>query len=148
KRVAVDVTWVAKGRKPDIHQVETLTSAGVAPGLAASGLHLESPAVEPNTEPTISEEPVSKTLTFAVSTPSSTTAMRWSLEGVTQSNAPAKSSGTTWTFTWSIPYPEVSDGTYTVSVSAIDATGVLGPPVSIPVTLIRGVPSAVSGLKG
>jgi hypothetical protein len=87
-------------------------------------------------------------LTFAVSAPSATAAMRWSLEGVMQTPAPAKSSGTRWTFSWSIPYPAISDGTYTVSAQAIDATGVLGPPVSIPVTLIRGVPVAVKELKG
>jgi hypothetical protein len=148
KRITVDVTWTALGRKPDVHQVETLTAAGVSPGLAASGLHLETPVISPNTEPTISEQPASNSLTFAVSAPSSTVSMRWSLEGVAQSTAPAKSSGTTWTFSWAIPYPSVSDGTYTISVQAIDATGILGPPVSIPVTLVRGVPTAPKPLKG
>ena len=36
----------------------------------------------------------------------------------------------------------MSDGTYHVAVQAIDATGIYGPPTSISVTLIRGVPSA------
>jgi type II secretory pathway pseudopilin PulG len=148
KRITVDVAWTARGRKPSVHQVETLTAAGVAPGLTASGLHLETPVIAPNYEPVIEVEPATKTLTFAVSAPSSTTAMRWSLEGVVQGVAPVKSSGTTWTFSWSIPYPELSDGTYTVSAQAIDATGVVGPAVSIPVTLLRGIPAAVSGLKG
>lgn len=150
KKITVDVTWQAAGRKPDVHQVETLTSAGSTPGLAASGLHLESPVVPEKemTQPTISVEPASKTLTFAVTAPSSTDSMRWSLEGVEQSNAPTKSSGTTWTFSWSIPAESVSDGTYTVSVQAVDATGVVGPPVSIPVTLIRNVPVAPKNIKG
>jgi Tfp pilus assembly protein PilV len=148
KRITVDVAWTARGRKPSVHQVETLTAAGVAPGLTASGLHLETPVIIPNYEPVIEVEPATKTLTFAVSAPSSTAAMRWSLEGVVQGVAPVKSSGTTWTFSWSIPYPELSDGTYSVSAQAIDATGVVGPAVSIPVTLLRGIPAAVSGLKG
>jgi hypothetical protein len=74
--------------------------------------------------------------------------MRWSLEGTSQTPAPVLQSGTTWTFSWAIPYPAVSDGTYEVSAQAIDATGVDGPLVSIPVRLIRGIPTAVTGLKG
>jgi hypothetical protein len=50
-------------------------------------------------------------------------------------------SGTEWTFSWPIPLPGVSDGTYQVSAQAIDSTGVYGPPVSISVTLIRGEPT-------
>jgi Tfp pilus assembly protein PilV len=148
KRVTVDVTWTGQGRTHDVREVETLTVAGEAPGLTASNLHLESPTVAKPTEPVIVEEPASGTLTFAVSSPSGTNGMRWSLEGNAQPSAPVLKSGTTWTFSWSIPYPGVSDGTYLVSVQAIDATGVTGPPVSIPVTLIRGTPAAVSGLRG
>jgi hypothetical protein len=74
--------------------------------------------------------------------------MRWSLGGVTQSPDPVFVSGTTWKFEWPIPLASVTDGTYVVSAQAIDKTGVTGPPVSIPVTLIRGVPAAVSSLRG
>jgi type II secretory pathway pseudopilin PulG len=148
KRITVDVKWTARGRTPDVHQVETLTAAGEAPGLTAASLHLETPAVSTPTEPVISEEPATHTLVFAVSGPPGTTAMTWSLEGTSQSPAPTLTSGTTWNFSWSVPYPGVSDGTYRVSAQAVDATGVLGPPVTIPVTLIRGVPAAVSGLRG
>jgi type II secretory pathway pseudopilin PulG len=151
KRVTVDVKWTAQGRSPDVHQVETLTSAGEAPGLNASGLHLETPTVSTGnagteTEPVITSA-ATTTLTFAVSAPTGTTAVRWSLEGTSQTPAPVQS-GTTWTFSWAIPYPGVSDGTYEVSAQAIDSTGVDGPPVSIPVKLIRGIPTAVSGLTG
>jgi hypothetical protein len=154
KRVTVDVRWSAIGRAPDVHQVALLSSAGAAPGLSVGELHLEAP-VGPDpgvtglpTQPSITEEPASETLSFAVSAPSSTKAMRWSLEGTTQSPEPVLRSGTTWTFSWPIPLKTVSDGTYEVSVQAIDASGVAGPPVSIPVTLVRSVPAAVAGLKG
>jgi Tfp pilus assembly protein PilV len=147
KRITVDVKWTAIGRSPGVHQVGTLTSAGEAPGLTAYGLQLEEPKVSTPLKPVI-ESPLTTTLTFAVSSPSGTKAMRWSLEGVVQSPDPVLKSGTTWTFSWPIPLPGVSDGTYQVSVQAIDATGVTGPPVSISVTLIRTVPAAVSGLRG
>jgi type II secretory pathway pseudopilin PulG len=148
KRVTVDVKWVAKGRSPDVHQVETLSAAGEAPGLNASGLHLETPIVTTPLQPVITPKVAATTLTFAVSAPPGAVAMRWSLEGTSQTPAPVLQSGTTWTFSWAIPYPAVSDGTYEVSAQAIDATGVDGPLVSIPVRLIRGVPTAVTGLKG
>jgi hypothetical protein len=154
KRVTVDVKWSAIGRSPDVHQVALLTSAGEAPGLAAGDLHLETPtAPGPGvtgtpTQPTITQEPLSETLTFEASAPLATKAMRWSLEGITQTPDPTKISGTTWTFSWPIPVKSVSDGTYEVTVQAISASGVTGPPVSIQVTLIRSVPAAVAGLRG
>jgi type II secretory pathway pseudopilin PulG len=147
KRITVDVKWTARGRTPDVREVETLSAAGAAPGLTASKLELEAPTPNFGTkkEPIISNA-ATTSLTFSVSSPSGTAAMRWSLEGVAQTTAPTLKSGTTWTFSW--PITGVSDGTYTVGVQAIDKLGVLGPPVSIPVTLIRNKPAAVSGLKG
>jgi prepilin-type N-terminal cleavage/methylation domain-containing protein len=153
KRVTVDVRWKALGRSPDVHQVALLSSAGAAPGLAASELHLEKPSIGDGvtgspTQATVTEEPLSETLTFKTSAPAATTGVRWSLEGITQTSPATKTSATTWTFAWPIPLKTVSDGTYDVSVQAIDSAGVAGPPVSIPITLIRATPAAVSGLKG
>ncbi|HWG09389.1 MAG TPA: hypothetical protein VN672_10330 [Solirubrobacteraceae bacterium] len=151
KRITANVAWKVNYRNLSVTQTQTVSVAGGAPGLNASNLVLEAPTVEPEfpaNKPVIVTEPVSKTLTFAVTAPTGTVAMRWSLEGVAQTPAPVLKSGTTWNFSWSIPYPGVSDGTYQVSAQAIDATGVTGPPVSISVTLIRGVPAAVAGLKG
>jgi Prokaryotic N-terminal methylation motif len=153
KRITVDVKWKANGRNPDVHQVALLSSAGEAPGLTASELHLEKPLVGqgvtgPSTQATVTEEPISETLTFQASAPATTKGMRWSLEGITQSPDAIKTSATTWAFAWPIPLKTVSDGTYDISVQAIDAAGVAGPPVSIPITLVRTTPAPVSGLKG
>ncbi|HEV2922939.1 MAG TPA: hypothetical protein VGW98_02820 [Solirubrobacteraceae bacterium] len=142
KRITVDVTWSAVGRSPGVHQVETLTAAGEAPGLNATGLKLSAPAVAAPTNPVIETVPVEEKLVFTAQSPKATEAMAWSLDGVKQKNAPTFVSGTTWTFSWSIPKGEVSDGAYHVSVQAIDSTGIYGPPISIVVTLIRGMPTA------
>jgi Tfp pilus assembly protein PilV len=142
KRVTVDVTWSAIGRTPAVHQVGTLTAAGEAPGLNATNLRLSAPVVAAPTNPVIETQPAEGKLVFTVQSPKGTEAMSWSLDGVKQANAPTWVSGTKWTFSWSIPKPEVSDGAYHVGVQAIDATGVYGPPVSIVVTLIRGAPLA------
>jgi type II secretory pathway pseudopilin PulG len=142
KRITADISWVARGRSPVVHQVETVTAAGEAPGLNASGLQLTTPKVGAPTAPVIVAQPAENKLIFTVKSPKGTEAMSWSLDGVRQATAPTFISGTEWTFSWLIPKPEVSDGTYHVAVQAIDATGISGPPTSISVTLIRGVPSA------
>jgi type II secretory pathway pseudopilin PulG len=142
KRITAEVTWVAKGRKPSVKQVETLTAAGEAPGLSASQLKLFEPKVEAPTAPVIIAQPSENKLVFSVQSPVGTKAMEWALDGVRQSNEPTLFKGTEWRFSWSIPLNEVSDGAYQVSVQAVDTTGVYGPPISITVTLIRSVPAA------
>jgi prepilin-type N-terminal cleavage/methylation domain-containing protein len=146
KRIAVDVRWVAQGRSPDVRQVETLTVAGEAVGLSASNLRLSNPIVGAPTAPVIVTEPATKQLVFQVTAPSGTTGVSWSLEGTRQTPAPTLESGTTWTFTWGIS--GLSDGAYKISAQAVNASGVIGPPVSITVTLIRGVPAAPKVIAG
>jgi type II secretory pathway pseudopilin PulG len=147
KRITVDVTWTAHGRSPDVHQVATLTAAGEAPGLSASGLQLKTAEPEPPSTaiaPVVTE--ATSPLVFSVVSPAGTAAMSWSLDGSAQTPAPTYVSGTEWTFSW--PITGLSDGTYQVSAQAIDTTGVTGPPVSITVNLIRGEPAAPKGILG
>jgi hypothetical protein len=146
KRITVDVKWIALGRAPNVHQVETLTAAGEAVGLSATELQLASPKVGAPTAPVVIAEPASKELVFSVSSPTGTTAVVWSLEGSRQSPPPTLETGTKWTFSWAIG--GVSDGTYQVAAQAVNATGVIGPPISIPVTLIRRTPAAPKNLQG
>jgi Tfp pilus assembly protein PilV len=150
KRITVDVSWPATGRSPDVHQVETLTAAGESVGLSAYNLKLSKPTPPiPSTPtvPVITEAGVTE-LVFTVTGPKGTTAMVWSLEGNRQSPAPTEveKGGTSWTFTW--PIAGLSDGTYKVTAQAVNATGVVGPPVTIAVTLIRNTPAAPSGIEG
>jgi type II secretory pathway pseudopilin PulG len=145
KRITAEVSWTATGRKPVVKQVETLTAAGEAPGLSASGLKLVKPtlgAQNSATAPVIVAQPAENKLVFSVQSPAGTKAMEWALDGVRQTNEPTFVSATEWQFAWLIPAAEVSDGAYQVSVQAVDTTGVYGPPVSITVTLIRSVPAA------
>jgi hypothetical protein len=53
-----------------------------------------------------------------------------------------------WTINESAKSIYVSDGTYQIAAQAVNSTGVIGPPISIPVRLIRGVPAAPSGIVG
>lgn len=145
KRITTMVSWTSRGTTHTVQQVSTITAAAGAIGLSASGLTLSAPIVSAPTAPVITSA-LTTSLTFSVTAPAATTALTWSLDGTTQNPAPALSSGTTWTFSW--PITGLSDGTYQVAVQATDATGVYGPPVSIPVTLLRGFPAAPTGIRG
>lgn len=156
KRITVEVKWTALGRAPGVTQVETLTDAGQAIGLDSTGLKLTSPECpgasceSSPTTPVITAD-VSK-LTFSVSFPAATTAIRWSLEGSKQEELAVSEGATSAAFSWPIDEPplhaKVSDGTYQVAVQAVNATGVVGPPISISVRLIRSVPAAPSSVEG
>jgi type II secretory pathway pseudopilin PulG len=157
KRITVEVSWTVRKHTSTVKQVSTLTAAGQAIGLIATKLELTSPTcpsaacVGKPTEPVITEA-AAKALTFTVSFPEGTTAIDWSLEGAKQEELTPASKATSLTFSWTINESAqkiyVSDGTYQVSAQTVNSTGVIGPPISIPVRLIRGVPTAPSGIVG
>lgn len=162
KRVTVKVSWQATNRTPSVQQIVIIGATGESTSLSASELKLVPPP-EPScesgkksgeaclTQPTITAS--SSELTFSVCAPKSSTGVLWSLEGVPQSSSveaqttTCKSGeGFIWKFKWKIE--GLSDGTYQVSAQATTTKGVLGPPVTIPVTLIRKRPVAPKGVKG
>lgn len=141
KRIAVETSWTIAKHTSTLTQVSTLTAAGQAIGLIAKELKLVPPP-EPFkggvTAPVIIASVTQ--LTFSVSFPEGTTAIDWSLEGAKQKEITVSSKATSTTFSWTIS--GVSDGTYQVSAQAVNSTGVIGPPISIPVRLIREAPKA------
>jgi type II secretory pathway pseudopilin PulG len=157
KRITAEVSWTFQKHTSTVKQVSTLTAAGQAIGLIATKLELTSPAcpsvscVGKSTEPVITEA-AAKTLTFSVAFPEGTTTVDWSLEGAKQEELTPASKATSLTFSWTINEAAksiyVSDGTYQVAAQAVNSTGVIGPPISIPVRLIRGVPAAPSEFVG
>lgn len=156
KRITVEVSWTFRKRTSTVKQVSTLTAAGQAIGLIATKLEITSPyntsaAKSTPTTPVITEA-ATKTLTFSVSFPEGTSAIDWSLEGAKQEELTPASKATSLTFSWTINEPVqkiyVSDGTYQVAAQAVNSTGVIGPPISIPVRLIRSVPAAPSEIVG
>jgi Tfp pilus assembly protein PilV len=156
KRITAEVSWTTRGHTSTVKQVSTLTAAGQAIGLIATKLELTSPydttvSESTPTAPVITEA-ATKTLTFSVSFPEGTTALDWSLEGAKQQELTPASKATSLTFSWTINDSSqkiyVSDGTYQIAAQAVDSTGVIGPPISIPVRLIRGVPAAPKEIVG
>jgi Tfp pilus assembly protein PilV len=153
KRITAEVSWTLQKRSSTVKQVSTLTAAGQAVGLIATKLELTGPAgfLGTATEPVITGKEV-KALTFSVTFPEGTSAIIWSLEGTEQEELTPSSKATSLTFTWTIneppAHPYVSDGTYQVAAQAVNPTGVIGPPISIPVRLIRGTPAAPKKIAG
>ena len=149
KQFSVTVSWSTyQGNQHQYTETATISSAGQDPGLQASGLELAAPpwgdagVSGSQTAPVVTSTGITA-LQFAVTAPTGTQAIVWTLNGVKQSAwaGSTPSSGTTWTSSnWSLS--GVSDGTYTVGAAAEDANGVDGPAVTIPVRLIRNIPSA------
>lgn len=156
KQVTATVGWTTyQGLHHQVSETATMTRAGQDPGPAATGLQLLQSqwgttgitGSGPNA-PVVTSSSVTS-LQFQVTAPTGTTAILWSLNGAGQASwngsAPSGSSTTWVSAPWSIPVSgssPVYDGTYTVGAQAEDATGVLGPGVTIQVRLIRSVPSA------
>lgn len=155
KRMTAKVSWTIQKRTSNVEQEYTLTAAGQAVGLTATKLELTSPKmIEPftSTEPVITAE-ATPILEFSVAFEEGATAIIWSLEGAKQEERTVPSTKeTTATFDWTINDAAqkiyVPDGTYQVSAQTVNSTGVIGPPISISVRLIRGVPKAPSEVVG
>lgn len=146
KQVTVTVSWKLFNNKTNSYsETTTLTAAGQDPGLSASNLALYSPTTGysgSSTAPVITASGTTS-LQFSVTAPTGTTAIIWTLNGGKESSwaGSAPTSGNTWiSSAWSLS--GVSDGTYTIGAQAEDSNGVDGPAVTIPVRLIRNVPSA------
>lgn len=154
KRITVEVSWTFQKRTSTVTQVSTLTAAGQAIGLTSTKLELTSAynTTAPNSTPTtpVITDATTKTLTFSVSFPEGTSSIIWSLEGAKQQELTPSSKATSLSFSWTINEPSktYSDGTYQVAAQAVNSTGVIGPPISIPVRLIRGTPVAPSEIVG
>lgn len=148
KQVTVTVAWQDLTRKaqPSISQVATFTAAGSAVGLNASSLQLILPEYSKKTAPLITSEPSNGELKFEVQAPTGTGRVDWSVNGVRQSTPATHGSGTAYTFFWKIA--GLSDGSYQIGAQAVNEEGVVGPPVSITVTLIRNVPAAPKSIVG
>jgi prepilin-type N-terminal cleavage/methylation domain-containing protein len=151
KRMTVAVSWTIQKHTSTVTQVSTLTAAGQAIGLITTKLVLTSPFE--STTPVIGPEyAATKALTFLVTFPEGTSAVDWSLEGAKQEEITVSSKATSTTFSWTINEAAqkvyISDGTYQVSAQTVNSTGVIGPPISISVRLIRGTPTAPSKIVG
>jgi Tfp pilus assembly protein PilV len=151
KQVTVTVSWNSfQGASHSYTETTLVSQAGQDPGLQASQLQLATPpwgdARIQGTQfaPVVTSTGITS-LDFTVNAPVGTQAIVWTLNGNKQSawNGSAPSSGTTWTSNpWSLS--GLSDGNYTIGAAAEDANGVDGPAITIPVRLIRNVPSAPS----
>jgi Tfp pilus assembly protein PilV len=150
QQVTATVTYTTfQGKTHTVSETTTLSKAGQDPGLMASSLQLDvtwptAGISGSTTSPVITSTGITS-LQFQITAPAGTTAVVWTLNGGKQGSwaGSAPSSGNTWVSnSWSLS--GVSDGTYTIGAQAEDSGGVDGPAVTIPVRLIRNVPSAPS----
>jgi prepilin-type N-terminal cleavage/methylation domain-containing protein len=146
KRVTAAVSFTERGRTTTVRMTGTLNSSGRAVGMPVTDLRVTNPVLSQPTQPLITSSSVGS-LTFRATVPATASGAVWLLDGQAMSPAPVRAAnGTDWTFPWSIA--GVSDGVYQVSVQALDAVGLPGPPRTITVRLLRLTPAAPSGVTG
>ena len=138
KRVTVNVAWSSHGVAKSIKQ------AGIVNNEASSA----GPAVEIVSQ-TPSETEIKSHVSkvrFVVQADSDAVAIRFAVDGVLTGT----SASTSATFDWDIDSggTHVPDGTYVVSVTALDKEGVPGPARSRTIRLNRDVPTAVQDVFG
>jgi prepilin-type N-terminal cleavage/methylation domain-containing protein len=139
KRVSVNVSWTSGNTTKSIKQ------AGIVNNEASSS----GPAVEivsqTPTETEITSSLVNK-VTFVVEADPDAVAIRFAVDGVLKATA----SSSTANFDWDIDTGgvHVPDGTYVVSVTALDKDGVPGPTRSRTIRLNRDIPSKPQDVFG
>jgi prepilin-type N-terminal cleavage/methylation domain-containing protein len=138
KRVTVNVSWKSGSTTKSIKQ------AGLVNNEASSA----GPAIE-FTSQTPSDTEITSNVSqvkFEVEAEADAVAIRFAVDGVLKGTA----NGSSATFDWDIDTGgvHVPDGTYIVSVTALDAEGVPGPTRSRTIRLNRDVPSAPQDVFG
>lgn len=147
KRVAVSVSWRSRdGSTATATLASVRSSRSGADAPLVSSLTATSPSVPDPQAPVISDSAVTS-VTFKILSSTTATAVRMTVDGVDQGAATAAGAGA-WTFTLNVAPSAMKDGVYTVGARAVDAAGLSGATVSIPLSLIRQVPAAPSGLVG
>ena len=139
KRVTVNVSWKSGNTTKSIKQ------AGIVNNEASSA----GPAVEIKSQTPSETEITSATvhqIKFVVEADPDAVAIRFAVDGVLKSTASSSSA----TFDWDIDSGgvHVPDGTYNVSVTALDKEGVPGPTRSRTIRLNRDIPSPPQDVFG
>jgi hypothetical protein len=145
KRVTTNLTWSFKGRsQPPLVQTATFGANGAAIGPAVSSLSITSPSGLSATQPTITS-PSTTTVTFS-GTSAGANDMRFSVDGVEQTTGVSNQGSGTWQFNWDIS--QLTDGTYLIGATAVDALATRGPTRTLQVKLARSVPMTPRNVTG
>jgi prepilin-type N-terminal cleavage/methylation domain-containing protein len=139
KRVTVNVSWKSGNTTKSIKQAGLVNNEASSAGPAVE-IKSQTPS-----ETTITSSAVNR-IKFVVEADTDAVAIRFSVDGVLKSTA----SSSTATFDWDIDSGgvHVPDGTYVVSVTALDKDGVPGPTRSRTIRLNRDIPSSPQDVFG
>jgi prepilin-type N-terminal cleavage/methylation domain-containing protein len=149
KRVITDVTYTTRGvQQPTVEQVATFGAGGAAVGPTVSNLQITTPTGLSQTAPIITANPTPSPPGNAVfvATASGAADVKFTVNGVQVASGVVNNNNGTWTLSW--PISSLTDATYTVGATAVDALGVSGQPLTKPVKLVRGAPPTSSNIVG
>jgi Tfp pilus assembly protein PilV len=145
KRIATTITWLfgGKSQRPLV-QTATFAANGAAIGPSTTNLVITSPSGLSPTAPTITSPSTTSVMFQGTSVGASD--MRFSVDGVEQTTGVTNAGTGNWQFTWDIS--QLTDGTYTIGATAMDALGARGPAHTLQVKLARGLPVAPRNVTG
>ena len=142
KQLRTEVTWNDRGTTRRVVENVLVRPGATVGGPAVKTLNLVSPSVTTPDAPMItSTTPTSAT--FKVTAGTTATKVLWSRDGIEQGQATAQPDGS---YNFTLPLAGLSDGGYEISARAVDVKGVEGPTRTITLTLLRGLPSAPTGV--
>jgi prepilin-type N-terminal cleavage/methylation domain-containing protein len=138
KRVTVNVAWKSHGVDKSIKQTGIVNNEASSAGPAVEITSQTPSGTEIKTDPS--------RIRFGVQADADAVAIRFAVDGVLIDTATSTSA----TFDWDISTggTHVPDGTYVVSVTALDKEGVPGPTRSRTIRLNRDIPSAPQDVFG
>jgi type II secretory pathway pseudopilin PulG len=136
KRVAVDVSYTARGKTVNVRQEAVINDPGSA--FAPSVIAMKASAT------TVTSPTVNAIVFNPVTTSMKADSVRWYVDNVQKGTAAG--SNKTWQYTWNLD--GVSDGTYQVRAQAYDRYGQTGAGYVVTIVLNRFAPAAPGNVVG
>ena len=144
KQLSTQITWNDRGTTRRVVENVLVRPGATVGGPAVKTLNLVSPSVTTPDAPIITST-TPTTATFKVTAGTTATKVLWARDGIEQGEAALQPDGS---YNFTLPLGGLSDGGYEISARAVDVKGVEGPTRTITLQLLRGLPSAPTGVVG
>ena len=134
KRISATITYSQGGQSRTVSETITMSATGGVVVPAATQLVPFNPSL---TGPPYTVTDPAQTSEVFRATAAGAADMKFSVNGVDVTSGVVNNNNGTWTYTW--PISALTDGTYTIGATAVDALGNRSAPYTIQVTLARGI---------
>jgi Tfp pilus assembly protein PilV len=144
KRVTATIDYSVNGQAQTLKQTVTFSATG---GMVAPSVQSLVPSSTPPgpTAPFVVSTAGTTDVTF-LGTAAGAADMKFSVNGIEVTSGVTNNNNGSWSFDW--PIASLTDGTYTIGATAVDALGNRSAPMTIQVRLARGAPLNPQNVAG